>query len=138
MPVLITNKKARFNFQILETFQAGLSLSGPMVKLVRAKAVNLEGVYIVYQKGSLQMIGFGTATMTENVPLLLTQKEINEILGSIQQKGVTCIPLTIKTVGRWLKADIAVVKGKSNADKRQSIKQRDVDRDIARDFGSLR
>ena len=78
------------------------------------------------------MINFGNEEKNVNVPLLLKPKEVKEVMGSIGEKGISCIPLNIKTVGRWLKADIALVKGKKNFDKRQTIKDRDLDREQAR------
>jgi SsrA-binding protein len=138
MAVLIVNKKAHFEYQILESFQAGLSLSGPMVKLVRANKVVINGLFVVHQKGKLQIIGFGNEQMRENVSLLLNKKEKNEIIEQIREKGVSCIPLNIKTVGRWLKAEIAVVKGKKLYDKKDAIKKRDVDREVAREYKGVK
>jgi SsrA-binding protein len=130
--ILLTNKKARFDYHILETFQAGLSLSGPMVKWIRGNKVQLVGVFVVYQKGNLEMINFGNDILRENVGLLLKQREVEDIRGQLATKGISCVPLNIKTVGRWLKADIAIVKGKKNYDKRETIKQRDLDREEVR------
>jgi SsrA-binding protein len=132
MAVIIFNRKAKFDYEILETFQAGLALDGRMVKLVRARKVTLNSVFIIFQNNRLEMINFGNEEKNENVPLLLKPKEMKEIMGSIGEKGVSCIPLNIKTVGRWLKADIALVRGKKNYDKRQTIKKRDLDREEAR------
>jgi SsrA-binding protein len=91
--ILLTNKKARFEYEILETFQAGLNLSGRMVSLIKNKKVNLLGKYI------------------------------------ISTKGITCIILNIKRVKRWLKAEIALVRGKKLYDKRADLKKRDLDRE---------
>ncbi len=130
--VLANNKKAFFDYHILESFQAGLSLSGRMVKELRQKRVQITGSYIIYQKGKLQIIGFGNDKTRENVPLLLQQREVNEIHGALKEKGVSCTVLNIKTVGRWIKAEVALVKGKKNFDKRDDIKKRDLDREEAR------
>jgi SsrA-binding protein len=129
---LATNKKAHFDYHILESFQAGLSLSGKMVKQLRARRVNITGKYIIYQKGQLQIIDFGNDQLRENVVLLLSTKEVGEIRSKLAEKGVSCVVLNIKTVGRWIKAEIAIVKGKKNFDKREDIKKRDLDRDEAR------
>jgi SsrA-binding protein len=133
MPVLLINKKARFEYNVLESYQAGLSLSGKMVKIIREKKVTLQGVYIVYQKNQLQIIGLGTELHKENISLLLNQKEKIEIVGAISQKGISCVPLSIKTVGRWLKTEIAIVKGKKEFEKRETLKKRDLDREMARE-----
>ena len=127
--ILMTNKKANFDYEILSKFQAGLSLSGGMVKQVRARRVNLQGKYIVWQQNQLQILAFGNDKVTENVCLLLSKKEQQKVAGQLSTKGISCIPLTLKKVGRWLKADIALVKGKKNYDKRETIKKRDLDRD---------
>ena len=138
MSVLVVNKKAYFEYKVLESFQAGLSLSGYMVKQVRANKVLINGMFVVYQKGQLQIIEFGNEKSRENVALLLNKRELNEIAGQIRIKGVSCIILNIKTVGRWLKAEIAVVKGKKLHDKKEDIKKRDIDREIGRDFKGVK
>lgn len=74
--ILLLNKKARFDYQILETFQAGMVLNGVMVKMITAKKVNLLGKFVVYQQKQLQIIGFGNEKVTENVPLLLKKKSL--------------------------------------------------------------
>ena len=132
MSFLIENKKARFDYKILESFQAGLSLSGQMVKAIRLKTVKLEGVFIVHQKGQLQMVGLKSGEMIENVSLLLSAKEKEDMIEGLKIKGNTGVVLGIKRVGRWLKADVAVVKGKAEHDKRDTIKKRDLDRDERR------
>jgi SsrA-binding protein len=132
--ILITNKKANFDFETLQNFQAGLSLSGGMVKEIREKKVHLQGKYIVWQSHQLQVIGFGNDKINQNVTLLLSKKEIKKIVGQLSTKGVSCILLNLKKVGRWLKADIALVKGKKEYDKRETIKKRDLDREARRDY----
>jgi SsrA-binding protein len=131
---LATNKKAHFDYHILESFQAGLSLSGKMVKQLRKHRVNIAGKYVIYQKSQLQIIDFGNDQIRENVPLLLSKKEMDEIRGKLHEKGVSCVLLNIRTLGRWIKAEVAIVKGKKNYDKREDIKKRDLDRDEARDL----
>jgi SsrA-binding protein len=127
--ILMTNKRAKFDYEILGTYQVGLSLSGTLVKQVRARRVNLQGKYIVFQQNQLQILAFGNDKVSENVAILLTKKEKHKVAGQLSTKGISCIPLNLKKVGRWLKADIALVKGKKSYDKRESIKKRDLDRD---------
>jgi SsrA-binding protein len=129
MATLIVNKKARFDYSIIKTFSAGMSLSGGLVKIIRGNLANLQGVYIVYQNKSLQIIGFGSEKVIENITLLLRKNELHEIVKALDTKGITCIPLKIYTSKRWLKVEIALVKGKKNWDKRQTIKDRDLDRE---------
>ena len=131
MSVLAFNKKANFEYHIIDKYVAGLSLSSPLVKLLRAKTINLQGVYITYQTPlkSLQLINLDGSMINSNSSLLLNQKEVQEIIKSLQIKGNTCIPLKIFTQKRWIKAEIAVVKGKKLWDKRETIKKRDLDRE---------
>lgn len=132
MPVLLINKRAKFDYTILESYQAGLSLSSRMVKAIRANKISLDGKYIILQRGKLIMLDMGTDEWRENITLLLNKKEIQEIARSLATDGVTCVPLNFKSVGRWLKADIAIVRGKKKHDKREAIKKRDIERDIRR------
>jgi SsrA-binding protein len=132
MPTLLINKKAHFDYSIIESYQAGLSLSGAMVKQIRGGKVVINGLYIVENKGNLSIIGLGNETLRENVNLLLNKKEKNEIIGRLSEKGLSCVPLNIKTVGRWVKS--AIVKGKKQHDKKDAIKNRDIQREVDRDF----
>jgi SsrA-binding protein len=134
MSIIALNRKAKFDYEILDSFQAGMSLSGGLVKLLRAGKIPLHSNYIVNQKGELFVIGFGNDTIRENVKLLLHKREIAEIIGKISEKGLSCTILHIKTVGRWIKAEIAVVRGKKVYDKRETIKKRDLDREEARNL----
>jgi SsrA-binding protein len=134
MPTLLINKKAHFDYSIIESYQAGLSLSGAMVKQIRGGKVVINGLYIVENKGNLSIIGLGNETLRENVNLLLNKKEKNEIIGRLSEKGLSCVPLNIKTVGRWVKSEIAIVKGKKQHDKKDAIKNRDIQREVDRDF----
>ncbi len=129
MPQILVNKKAHFEYQIIQEFRAGMSLSGGMVKMIRAKKVVLNGKFVVFQKGVLQILGLGNEEISHNIPLLLAQKEIKEIVKNLHVAGLTCIILNIHTHKRWLKAQIAIVRGKKNYDKRETIKKRDLDRE---------
>jgi SsrA-binding protein len=129
VPVLTANRKAKFEYHILESYQAGLGLSGFMTKAIRAKKVNPDGAFVIYQNNRLEIIGLQVGEVKENVPLLLKKHEVNEIRGQISEKGLSCVVLNFKTVGRWIKSEIAVVKGKKAWDKRESIKKRDVERE---------
>ena len=133
MAVISLNKKARFDYEILETFQAGLSLSGYMVKQIRQKKVHALGLFVVWQNNQLEIIHVGTEAHRENVPLLLKEREINKIREQIRIQGISCVVLNFKTVGRWLKAEIAVVKGKNKSDKRRTLKEKAITRDMARE-----
>lgn len=130
--ILITNKKANFDYEILQKFTAGLSLSGQMVKQIRTKKVPITGKFITINKDKLEIIGLGNQQIIENVPLLLNQKEIKKIKGQLSIKGISCVVLNLQTVGRWLKAEIALAKGKKKFDKREDLKKQDLDREYGR------
>jgi SsrA-binding protein len=134
MAILSNNKKARFDYHVLESFQAGLSLSGKMVKEVRNRRVNCEGLFVVAQNNRLEIISFGNEKMRENVPLLLKKREIDKIQGKIQEKGITAVVLNLKTVGRWIKAEIGIVKGKKKYDKREDLKKKTIQREMEREI----
>jgi len=127
--ILAENKKARFEYSWRENFNAGLSLSGAMVKQLRARKVPLVSAFVIYQNGQLQIINLGNNEIRENVPLLLEERQKNQIIGEIKEKGVTCIVIDIHTHKRWLKARIAIAKGKTEHDKRVTLKARDLDRE---------
>jgi SsrA-binding protein len=130
--IITTNKKAHFDYFVIESYQAGLGLSGQMTKAIRNNRVNIAGKFVVAQGGQLEILGLGNEKVTENVVLLLNKKEKNEIAGRLTEKGISCVILNLKTIGRWIKAEIALVKGKKNYDKRESIKQKDLDREERR------
>lgn len=137
MKILAVNRKASFEYHILESYQAGLVMDGETVKAIRSGKINLTGTYVVNNKGILNLINLSLnntigKTVNKTIPVLLNPKERDEIIGSMTEKGITCVPLRFKTVGRWIKVDIATVKGKKNYDKRETIKKRDLDRESRR------
>lgn len=134
MSIISTNKKAQFQYQILEVFQAGLALSsGGLVKMIRSKTLTPDHSFVVFQNNRLEAIGIATAKgQNDSIPLLLNQSEITKIRKATKEKGITCIILNFKRVNKYLKADIAIVKGKNQQDKRQTIKDRDGEREKAR------
>jgi SsrA-binding protein len=128
--LLAENKKAKFDYQILEKFEVGLGLSGDLVKAVRGRKITLASAFVIFQRNQLQIIGLAYLDKKFQVPILVSQKELKTIKSSISQKQISCVVLNIHTKSRWIKADIAIVKGKSVGDKRAVIKQRDISREI--------
>lgn len=128
MPTIAQNKKARFDYHILDTFHAGLVLSGKMVKQLRSKRINIAGKFIVFQNKQLKILDVGNEHVNENVALLLSKKDQLKIQGELSIKGVSCVPLSIFTTRRWIKTEIALVKGKKDYDKREDKKQQDIQR----------
>ncbi len=143
MPQLAVNKKARFDFEIRDKYEAGLVLFGHEVKAVRAGQVSLKGSFISMRtkagKTELYLVNC-QITPYKNAgqmpdynqlrerKLLLKREEISHLLGKKQTEGLTLIPLKIYTSHSFLKLEFAVAKGKKKYDKRESIKKREVDR----------
>ncbi len=142
MPTLAKNKKAFHDYEILEKIEAGLMLSGPEVKSMRNGNLNLKGSFISFLKEEAYLtnahIGkYKYATVSEYDPtrsrkLLLSKKQLDYLQGKKQVAGLTVIPLSVYTSGRYIKLSIAVAKGKKLHDKRRSIKDRDVKREMQR------
>jgi len=145
MPVLLENKKARFDYEILETFEAGLSLKGWEVKSLKNKRGSMIGSRVLVRGNEAFLVGFDIPPYQPNnmpsnyeeqrtLKLLLTKKEIKYLSGKLSQKGLTIVPLKCYTKNNLIKVEIALVKGKKKFDKREKIKKRDTERDIAREF----
>jgi SsrA-binding protein len=143
MAVLIKNKKATFNYEILDTFDSGIVLFGFETKSVRNGNGKLDGGHIIVRGGEAFLVGASIAPFqVKNTPkeylterprkLLLTQKELKELIGIESTKGLTLVPISLYNKGRYIKLQFASVKGKKKADKRESIKERDSKRDIDR------
>jgi SsrA-binding protein len=136
------NKKARFDYSIGETFEAGLELRGSEVKSLRAGDAQLKDSYIVFKSGeaflqNAHIAVYKASSYNNHEPerlrkLLLKETELSKIERAIQEKGLTCVPLKIYFKGGWAKLEIALVKGKKAGDKRESLKAKDADRELAR------
>lgn len=140
---LIQNKKAYFNYEILERVEAGIELLGFEVKSLKSSQGSLEGAHITIRGNEAYLINMQIPPyQPANTPkdydpmrnrkLLLTKKEIIDLGKTEGQKGLTIIPLSVYNKGRKVKLEIAVVRGKKKYDKRESIKKRDTDREIRR------
>jgi len=149
MKTLAENKKAYFSYSILEKFEAGISLIGQEVKSIKSGRINLKGSYVVLKhsiKGKTPevfLVGCNIPPyQPKNAPsgydpqrsrkLLLRKSEIKYLIGKSKQKGLTMIPLRVYTKKGKIKIEFAVVKGKKKFDKRESIKKREVEREIKR------
>jgi SsrA-binding protein len=138
MSILIIqeNKKARFDYTIVETYEAGLMLMGSEVKSLRNKDVQLKDSYISFRgdEAFLQnahIAEYKASSYNNHAPerlrkLLLNRKELEEIYGALREKGYSCVPLKIYFKNGRAKLEIALVKGKKTHDKREAIKKRDV------------
>lgn len=142
---LITNKKASFNYDIKETYSAGLELFGFEVKSLRKGQGSLDGSHITIRGNEAYLVNsFIPAFQEKNAPvdydprrnrkLLLTSKEIEEIGKVEKTKGLTIVPISVYNKGKVLKIDIGVGTGKKKFDKRESIKKSNVERDTRREY----
>jgi len=142
MEIVATNRKARFNYEILEKIEAGISLKGTEVKSVRNKNVSIEESYAQIKNDevflcNLHISPYEQGNRENHDPirvrkLLLHRYEIKKLIAKIQQKGLSLIPLSIYTRKGIIKVELAVGRGKRLVDKRESIKKKAIEREIAR------
>lgn len=142
--VLLVNKKATFEYEILQKFQAGVVLSGAEVKSLRHKSGSLAGsfVKIIGDEAYLLNAQISPYTFADNRDydpkrtrkLLLKKKEIFQLLESSAQKGRTLVPLSFETVGRTIKLNFGVGRGKKLFEKRAQLREKDIAREVARDL----
>jgi len=143
MRTIVENKKAYFNYEILEKFQAGIVLAGHEVKSIKTGKLGLKGAFIVIKGEEVFLIGANIAPyQPKNVPrdynpqrprkLLLKKIEIKKLIGKAKEKGLTMIPLRVYTDKRKIKLEFGIVRGKKKFDKREKIKKREVEREIER------
>ncbi len=141
--IISDNRQARFNYHILETYEAGVSLQGTEVKSIREGRVNLRDGYVLvrndeawllnvhispYQKAS----DFFNHEPRRTRRLLLHKQEIRKLIGKVEQQGLTLVPLKMYFKRGWVKVDIALAQGKKLYDKRETIKRRDDKRAMQR------
>ena len=140
---LIQNKKAYFNYEILEKFSAGMELFGFEVKAIKDKRGSLDGAYAIVRGGEIFLVGANiTPLQPKNVPegydprrnrkLLLTKKEIKQLADAEDKKGLTIVATSVYNSGKKLKIEIAIAKGKKSFDKRAGIRKRELDREDRR------
>ena len=141
MSSLVLNRRARFDYELLETFEAGLVLTGPEVKSIKAGKAHLNGAFVLFQNGELWLKGahvhayppaaqVNPADPDRDRKLLLTKRELKHLIGSTQIKGLTLIPLSIYLKGGLIKVSFALGKGKKQYEKRDAIKAREIDRSL--------
>lgn len=140
--VVAKNRKAEFEYFLLEHFEAGISLQGSEIKSIRAGQVSLQEAYVQVDGREAWLVGahiapYEAASYTNHDPkrnrrLLLHKREIRELWNAIRQKGVTVVPVRMYLKDGRAKLEIAVAKGKKLYDKRQAIAKKDAERDQER------
>jgi len=143
MPTLVDYKKAYFNYEILETIEAGIELLGFEVKSLKKGQGSLDGAYVLIRGGEATLMNMLVSPYQEkNTPkeyeprrarrLIISKKEIAELANTA--KGLTIVPISVYTKGNLIKVSLATVRGKKQFDKRESIKKRETDRTVRREF----
>ncbi len=146
---LIQNKKATFNYEVQDKFEAGIELLGLEVKSINKKMGKLDGSYISIRGGEAFLIGCeippyqASNTPTDYDParvrkLLLTKKELLKLAELDNQKGLTLVPISLYNKGRKIKMEFAVAKGKKKSDKRQTIQTREANIEMERTLKNQR
>lgn len=136
------NKKARFDYEILEKFEAGIVLSGHEAKSIKTGHVNLAGAHAIVRSGEVFLVGMDVPSFQpKNAPanydpmrtkkLLLGKKEITYFLGKTKS-GLTLVPLRLYNKGARVKIELGLARGKKQYDKRETIKKRETEREIKR------
>jgi SsrA-binding protein len=139
---IATNRRARFEYEVLERVEAGLVLVGPEVKSLRAGKASLGDAYAVVRRGEAWLLGchispYDPASRDNPDPrrerkLLLHRREIQRLAGKLQERGLTLVPLKLYFKDGRAKVELALVRGKRRYDKRQTIRERESQRDLAR------
>jgi SsrA-binding protein len=138
---LATNRRARHDYHLLESIEAGIQLQGTEVKAVRSGKVQLKDSFVELRDGQAFLVGahispYSHGNRENHLPerprrLLLKRRQIERLFGRTQQKGHTVVPLSIYLKGNWIKVEIALAQGKKLYDKREAEKRKELDREAA-------
>ena len=144
--VLAENRKAFFDYTILETFQAGISLKGTEVKSIRLGKANLKDSFARVNKGEIWLHNMHVSPYEQGGrynlnpirerKLLLNRNELKKLIGRVQEKGLTLVPLKLYLMDNWVKVDLALAKSKKEYEKREKIKKKETEREVARAFSA--
>jgi|SRR3989344_3991055 len=145
MTIYSDNKRANFDYEIIEKYEAGLVLLGQEVKSIRVGRINLSGSYVVFQQGEPVLIGSKIPPwQPNNAPvdyndertrkLLLNKKEIDYLAGKANEKGFSLIPLKVYDKNGRIKLEFGLAKGKKKYNKKEKIKKRDIERQTRREL----
>lgn len=148
MSILLKNRKAWFDYFIEEELEAGIKLEGWEVKAIRAKQFKLVGSHVVIKQGKVTVIGMridpleSASTHVKPDPertreLLLHKEEIKSLIGKIEQRGWTIVPLSLNLAHGLVKVKLGLARGKKQHDKKNTIKNRDQERELDRDIKGI-
>ncbi len=137
---LASNRRARHDYHILETLEAGLALSGTEVKSARQGKVQLKDSHVEFRNGEAFLVGahispYSHGNRENHDPerprkLLLTRRDLGKLFGRSRDKGLTVVPLEVYLKGNWVKVEIGLAQGKKLFDKREAEKKREMDREV--------
>lgn len=141
---IVRNKKARFEYEILDTFEAGIVLKGTEVKSIRQKKVSIQEAYAKIKNGEVFIVGmnisvyemgnrFNHEPLRER-KLLMHRPEIKRLTGKLNEKGYTLVPLSLYFKNGRVKVELGLARGKTTYDKKRTIQERDLKRDLQRDI----
>ncbi len=141
--IISDNRQARFLYEILETYEAGIQLVGTEVKSIREGKINLRDGYGLIRQGEIWLINVHISPYQasgeyfnhdprRDRKLLLHRQEINKLIGKVEQKGLTLVPIKMYFKGSKVKVSLGLGKGKKIHDKRETVKRRDDAREMAR------
>jgi len=146
--LIADNRRARHDYELLDRVEAGIVLSGTEVKSLRAGGATLQQAYADIRDGELWLVGahiaeYGQGNIHNHEPdrarkLLLHRREIDSLLGKVQQRGLTLVPTRLYFKDGKAKVELALARGKERRDKRRDLAQRDADRQIERALKSQR
>ncbi|MDW5595236.1 SsrA-binding protein SmpB [Conexibacter stalactiti] len=137
-----SNRQARFRFNLLDTFEAGMVLTGTEVKSLREGGAQMKDSYALVRGGEVWLLNmhippYASAYRDNHLPerdrkLLLHRREIERLVGSVRERGLTLVPTRVYFRGPRAKVELALARGKDQFDKRESLKERDVKREMLR------
>ena len=142
--IITENRKARFDYQVVETFEAGIVLQGSEVKSLRNNQCQLKDSYVAFvgDEAYLQnahISEYKHSSYNNHAPerrrkLLMHRRELEKLYGQMREKGLSCVPLKLYFKRGKVKVEVALVRGKQKADKRDTIKKRDASREVAKNL----
>jgi len=141
---VVVNKKARFDYEVVDTFEAGLALLGTEVKSVRLKKVSIQEAYATIRNGEAFIVGMNIAHYemgnrfnhepARDRKLLLHRQEIKRLTGKLKERGYTLVPLKVYFKNGKVKVLLGLARGKAQYDKRKTIQKREADREMQREI----
>jgi len=142
--IISNNRRAHYNYQFLEIYEAGVQLNGPEVKSIKSGHISINEAFAAVKEDEIWLINahvpsYKPASQNNNEPtrsrkLLLNKKEVDYLLGKVQTEGLTLVPTKVYLSHGLIKIEIALARGKKIHDKREVIKKRDIERDLSREL----